>query len=42
MHRNTMSQQLDRIEELLGLPVRDPGMRWYLQLCLRIHDLIGH
>ncbi|MBP3428604.1 MAG: helix-turn-helix domain-containing protein [Clostridia bacterium] len=40
MHRNTMSQQLDKIEELLGLPVRDPQMCWYLQLCLRIHDLL--
>ena len=40
MHRNTMSQQLDKIEEILGVPLKDKEMCWYLQLCLRIHELL--
>lgn len=41
MHRNTMAQQLEKIEEILGLPIRDPKLCWYLQLCLKIHRLLG-
>ena len=40
MHRNTMTQQLDKIEEILGVPLKDKEMCWYLQLCLRIHELL--
>ena len=40
MHRNTMTQQLEKIEELLGVSLRDKDICWYLQLCLRIHELL--
>lgn len=40
MHRNTMAQQLERIEEILGMSIRDPELCWYLQLCLKIHELL--
>ena len=40
MHRNTMTQQLDKIEEILGVPLKDKEMCWYLQLCLKIHELL--
>lgn len=40
MHRNTMSQQLEKIEEILGVSLHDPGVCWYLQLCLKIHALL--
>lgn len=40
MHRNTMSQQLEKIEEILGVPLKEQEMGWYLQLCLRIHELL--
>ena len=40
MHRNTMTQQLEKIEEILGVPLRDKEMCWYLQLCLKIHELL--
>ena len=40
MHRNTITQQLDKIEELLGISLKDKEMCWYLQLCLRIHELL--
>ena len=40
MHRNTMSQQLEKIEEILGVPLKDKEMCWYLQLCLKIHELL--
>ena len=40
MHRNTMTQQLEKIEEILGVPLKDKEMCWYLQLCLRIHELL--
>ena len=40
MHRNTMTQQLERIEEILGVPLKDREMCWYLQLCLKIHELL--
>lgn len=41
MHRNTMAQQLEKIEELLGVSLKDPHLCWYLQLCLRIHELLA-
>jgi len=40
MHRNTMTQQLEKIEEILGVPLRDKETCWYLQLCLKIHELL--
>ena len=40
MHRNTMAQQLEKIEEILGMPLREKEMGWYLQLCLKIHELL--
>ena len=40
MHRNTMAQQLDKIEEILGVSLKDKEMCWYLQLCLKIHELL--
>lgn len=40
MHRNTMAQHLEKIEEILGLSIRDPKLCWYLQLCLRIYHLL--
>ena len=40
MHRNTMAQQLEKIEEILGVPLREKEMCWYLQLCLKIHELL--
>lgn len=40
MHRNTMAQQLEKIEEILGMSIHDPELCWYLQLCLKIHELL--
>lgn len=40
MHHNTMAQQLEKIEEILGMSIRDPELCWYLQLCLKIHELL--
>lgn len=40
MHRNTMRQQLEKIEEILGLSIRDPETCWYLKLSLKIHELL--
>ena len=39
MHRNTMTQQLEKIEQIMGVSLEDKEMCLYLQLCLRIHDL---
>lgn len=39
MHRNTMTQQIERIEQILGFSLQDHELCWYLQLCLRIHEL---
>lgn len=41
MHRNTMAQQLEKIEEILGMSIHDPELCWYLQLCLKIHELLA-
>ena len=41
MHRNTMTQQLEKIEEILGVPLKDKSTCWYLQLCLKIHELLS-
>lgn len=40
MHRNTMTQQLEKIEEILGVSLKDSRMCWYLRLCLKIHELL--
>lgn len=40
MHRNTMTQQLEKIEQILGFSLKDKEMCLYLQLCLRIHTLL--
>ena len=40
MHRNTMTQQLEKIEEILGFSIKEKEMCWYLQLCLKIHELL--
>lgn len=40
MHRNTMTQQLEKIEEILGVSLKDSRMCWYLRLCLKSHELL--
>lgn len=40
MHRNTMMQQIEKIEQIMGLSLKDKEMCLYLQLCLRIRDLL--
>ena len=39
MHRNSMVQQLDRIEQILGIPLDDSETSFFLQLCIRLHEL---
>lgn len=39
MHRNSMVQQLDRIEQILGMPLDDSETSFFLQLCIRLHEL---
>ena len=41
MHRNTMMQQLEKIEQIMGVSLTDKEMCLYLQLCLRIHELLS-
>ena len=41
MHRNTMMQQLEKIEQIMGVSLQDKEMCLYLQLCLRIHELLN-
>ncbi len=41
MHRNTMAQQLEKIEQILGCEIANDETCWYLQLCLRIYDLLS-
>jgi hypothetical protein len=40
MHRNTMMQQLEKIEQIMGVSLQDKEMCLYLQLCLKIHELL--
>ena len=40
MHRNTMMQQLEKIEQIMGVSLSDKEMCLYLQLCLKIHELL--
>jgi len=40
MHRNTMTQQLEKIEEILGVSLKDSRMCWYLHLCLKSYELL--
>lgn len=39
MHRNTMVQQLERIEQILGISLDDSETVFFLQLCIRLHEL---
>ena len=39
MHRNTMMQQLERIEQIIGVPLDDSETAFFLQLCIRLHEL---
>ena len=39
MHRNSMVQQLDRIEQILGIPLDDSETSFFLQLCIRLYEL---
>ena len=39
MHRNSMVQQLERIEQILGIPLDDSETCFFLQLCIRLHEL---
>ena len=39
MHRNTMAQQLDRIEQILGVSLNNSETAFFLQLCIRMHEL---
>ena len=41
MHRNTMMQQLEKIEQIMGISLEDKEMCLYLQLCLKIHELLS-
>lgn len=41
MHRNTMMQQIEKIEQIMGISLEDKEMCLYLQLCLRIHELLN-
>lgn len=40
MHRNTLMQQLEKIEQIMGVSLEDKEMCLYLQLCLKIHELL--
>lgn len=39
IHRNTLAQRLEKIQEILGVSLDDPEVCLYLQLCLRIETL---
>ena len=39
MHRNSMVQQLDRIEQILGISVDDSETGFLLQMCIRLYEL---
>ena len=39
MHRNTMVQQLERIEQILGISLEDSETVFFLQLCIRLYKL---
>jgi len=41
MHRNTMMQQLEKIEQIMGVSLSDKEICLYLQLCLKIHELLN-
>ena len=34
-------EQLEKIEEILGVSLKDSRMCWYLRLCLKIHELLN-
>lgn len=38
-HRNTVMQQLERIEQIMGFSLEDNEMCLYLQFCIRMHRL---
>lgn len=39
MHRNTMVQQLERIEQIMGVSLEDSEMCFFLQLCIRMYQM---
>lgn len=41
MHRNTMMQQIEKIEQIMGVSLEDKEICLYLQICLRIHELLN-
>lgn len=41
MHRNTMMQQLEKIEQIMGVSLQDKDLCLYLQMCLKIHELLN-
>ena len=40
MHRNTMTMQLEKIEQIMGISLSDKELCLYLRLCLRMTELI--
>ncbi|MBR2943264.1 MAG: helix-turn-helix domain-containing protein [Clostridia bacterium] len=40
MHRNTMMQQIEKIEQIMGVSLDHEDTCLYLQLCLRMHELL--
>lgn len=36
-HRQTLLYQLQKIEELTGLSLKDPDERFLLEVCMRLH-----
>ena len=40
MHRNTMTMQLEKIEQIMGISLSDKELCLYLRLCLRMNELI--
>ena len=40
MHRNTLTQQLEKIEEIVGVSLKDSRVCWYLRLCLKSYELL--
>lgn len=41
IHRNTLTQRLDKIEEILGMSLKDREVCLYLQLSLKILEITG-
>lgn len=41
MHRNTMTMQLEKIEQIMGVSLANKEMCLYLQICIRMHELLS-